>query len=112
MKRGTPAADRHQAVSSHSPRVLARRTAIALAATLVVASVGGAVGVMAVRSLPQGQWERKVMDATLGDPASQAAVEAAIAAGWEVERQVNRRRSGSIRITFHLRRRPPDAAGE
>ena len=93
-------------------RQLRRRMAIAYAAVATVVVAGLGVGFAAVRRLPGGRWERMIVQATLNDPASEAQLQRHLDDGWEVERRVIRQTARGTQLTYYLRRRPPDAAGE
>ena len=93
-------------------RQLRRRMAIAYAAVATVAVAGLGVGFAAVRRLPGGRWDRMIVQATLNDPASESQLQRYLDDGWEVERRVIRQSARGTQLTYYLRRRPPDAAGE
>ena len=93
-------------------RSLRRRMAIAYAAIATVAVSGLAVGAVAVRRLPGGRWERTILQATLNDPVSEGRLQQHLDDGWEVERRVIRQSARGTQLTYYLRRRPADTAGQ
>lgn len=93
-------------VLNSGSRLLDRRLAAAYVAIGGVTVAGLAVGVVAVRRLPGGHWERIILHSTLGDPVTEGRLDRHLSDGWEVERRVIRQTLRSTQLTYYLRRRP------